>query len=165
MAFPISSLTTDVRTLADALNATSIGNTLSYTAMSEVVGSNIQRRRYLVPAALKLVARESGAIFANVRKIGYKRLPPAEVHQVGINARRRVRNTSKRASETIVTVVAKANDMTNDEMKQALREVTVLDLLRFLATDKIVRALPESNKPEPVAKTMAAVTAFLNGND
>lgn len=165
MAFPASKHSTDVRYLADLLKATPIDGMISYDAMTKALGFNIINKRYLIPAAMRLASTEVGAIFENIRGQGYHRLRSAEVHQIGLSARRRVRSTTRRASNTIDSTISKANDMTDADLRKALREMSALDLIRFMATDRVIKAaMPESEKPQPVAKSLASVLDYLNGN-
>jgi hypothetical protein len=161
MAFATKAATQETRAVADLLIATSISAIVTYPQLSVVVGKDIQRHRYLLARGLVLASREAGAVFQNLRGVGYQRLPSAEVHRLGAHARQRIRRTTRRASAAIGVTLEKAN-LDNDALLKALREMSALDLLRHLAADRVMRRLPVVDEPLSVSKSLAAVVQFVN---
>lgn len=146
--------TPDTRALVDLLCAASIGATVTYDQMSAAIGRSIQGRRYLIPRAITLAAKEGGAIFGSVRKVGYLRLAPTEAHVLGAHARGRIRRSAKRTADAITAAMAAANDVPDSERRRAFAEVNSLGLIRHLASDKRVATVASEPKAEPVAVVM-----------
>lgn len=155
MPFPQPSHTnTDVRVLVDLLLSASIGDVVTYEAMSAAIGSPVKRRAWLIPRAVKQANKEAGALFGTVINAGQKRLPATDAHVVGHTARRKVRRTSRRAKEMIGRSMEVANDIPNDAKRKAYAELNVLGLIEHISRDQRIEAVIEENKPLPVAKTM-----------
>lgn len=144
----------DARALADLFKSVSVGAIVNYTDMTEAIGRNIHDRRHLIPRALTLAAREAGAIFGSVRKIGYQRLSPQEAHILGANARGRIRRTAKRTAEAISAAVSTANDLPDAEKRRAYAEINSLNLIRHIAADKQVSASEVTPRAEPLGIVM-----------
>ena len=148
----------EIRTITDLLVATPIGMITTYEAMAQAVGFDVKsRKRYIIMAGIHHANKESGAVFASVRGVGYQRLQAEDFHTGGISARRKVRATTNRSANTIIRGVEKANDISPEAQRKAYGEVNSLAILRHLATDKTRAAVPETEKPLPVALTLAAM--------
>lgn len=147
-------LNPEARALANLFAATSVGAVVTYAAMTAAIGRDIHARRHLIPRALTIAAKEAGAIFGSVRKVGYQRLAATDAHMLGAHTRGRIRRSAKRTAEAIVSAVSAANDMPDDARRRAFAEVNAMGLIRHLATDKAVSAVVAEPKAEPVAHTM-----------
>ena len=80
-----------VRALVDLLKSTSVGQRITYHQLKQAVGFDIRTNRFLLFRAMRIAADESGAIFSNVRQVGYERLPAKKAATLGQQRRRRVR--------------------------------------------------------------------------
>lgn len=145
----------DRRALADVFAACPIGGTVSYDQLSAALGSPVRARRYLIPAALKLVLAEAGAAFAVIKGVGYRRLKGEEAAIVGHASRRRVRRITRRSIVTMSKMVAVANDMPDAAQREAYREISVAGLLNEMAQDRKVRKLALPERPQPTAVVLA----------
>lgn len=148
------SLQAETRALVDLFVAAPINGVVTFSEMSRVIGRPIGLRRHLVPRAMRIASRESGAIFGNVRGEGYKRLAAEDAHLLGSTARRRIRRTAKRASEAIVAAVMVNNSISSEAKRKAYAEVNTMGLIRHIATDRAVakaNEIADDSKPEPVA--------------
>lgn len=144
----------DTRALVDLLTATTVGGTVTYADMTAAIGRDIHARRHLIPRAITLAAKEAGAIFGSVRRVGYQRLAPTDAHILGAHARGRIRRSAKRASDAIHSAVTVANDMPDAERRRAFAEINSLSLIRHLARDTVVAATVSEPKAEPVGHVM-----------
>lgn len=147
-------LSADTRALVDLLTATPVGQVVTFASMSNAIGRPIADRRHLIPRAMHLAAKESGAIFGGVRTVGYQRLPAQDAHLLGAHTRRRMRRSAKRTTDAIVSAISHANDMPDAAKVRAYAEVNAMALIRHIATDKEVLAATAEPKAEPVALTM-----------
>lgn len=149
----------DTRAIADRLVAVSVGSIITHAEISAVVSRDIRSRMYLLYSAFKLVQNEVGAVFGSVRGRGYQRLEMEQVPTVGHAARRRIRKASRKASKSIVAVLAKANDVPNSVRLRANTELSVLGLVEHVAKDRNVKPSEDMvERPQPVAM---AAQSFL----
>lgn len=158
-------LSTETRVLADLFAAAPIGGTVTWEEMSRAIGRNIMDRRYLALRAMAVANSECGAIFGNVLRVGYQRLPPQDAHILGSHMRGRIRRGAKRTSDTIIAAVQSSNDMPDEAKRKAYAEVNALGLLRMIATDRHVAAATPEPKPEPVAITMRRLAQQIGAID
>jgi len=151
----LTEISADARALADHLAAVPIGGTVTLSDMSRVIGRDMARHRHIFYSAARVLARESGAQFASVRNIGYKRLSATRaVEIVGPSARRRIRRAARSGRLSLAATIAGANDLTPDVMLRASSEIATLGLIEHLARDATTRnAAPAPAAPEPVAMT------------
>lgn len=147
----------DTRRLADALSAVQRGEIITLDEISEVVDRNIRACRYLFYGAQKIAQRESGAVFATERGMGYRRLTTEEIHTLGQTARARIRGTSRRAVKSITQGIAGSNDIDPVVHRKILSEQSVLGLLEHIARDKNLPPISEKEtRPLSVAVTAKA---------
>jgi hypothetical protein len=146
----------DTRALADLFAAASVGDIVTYDQMSQAIGRPIAGCRYLALRGMAIANRETGAIYGNIIRAGYRRLPAQDAHMLGAHARGRFRRTAKRTSAAIVAAVSNANDMPDDARRRAYAEVNAMALVRHIAADKqVAAAAPEAEaKAEPIAIVM-----------
>lgn len=150
--------TVEIRLMTDLFIAAPIGATVTYAAMARTVGFDVRStKRYIVIRGMDLANRESGAVFASVRGVGYQRLTSEDFHTVGVHARRKVRATTSRSVKTIARGVEKTNDISPIAQRKAYGEINNLAILKHLATDSTRASVPETEKPLPVALTLAAM--------
>jgi hypothetical protein len=131
----------EVRRLADGLARVPIGELIEWPAICDLAGFDIQhKRRHLLYSAMETLQRECGAVLANERNVGYRRLT-AEVSpgMIGSTARARIRGSAHRGAKAIERVMQKANDMTPEAIRMAHAERSALGLLGHLARDKRVK--------------------------
>lgn len=147
-------LAPETRAIVDLLVSTPVGQTVTFAAMSGAIGRPIAERRHLIPRAMAIAAKESGAIFGGVRTVGYQRLPAKDAHLLGAHTRRRMQRSAKRTTDAIVAAVTMANDIPDAAKVRAYAEVNAMALIRHIATDKEVIAATVEPRAEPVALTM-----------
>lgn len=147
-------LAPETRALADLFIATEIGGVVTFAAMTAAIGQDIATRRHLMPSALSVAARESGAIFGSVRRVGYKRIAPEDAHILGAHVRRRIRRSAKRAGDAMLSAITKANHVPEPAKARAYTEINSLALVRHIASDKEVTVSISEPKAEPVGVLM-----------
>lgn len=157
MPFPSLTLSTDVRALTDRFLGTPIGEMITFSDMSKALEADILARRYLIQKAITVASREAGAIFSSIRGIGYKRLSAEDAPLLGSHARGRIRSTSRRTAGAIIRAISSANDVSEKARIDAFREVSALQLVQHVATERAAKAIPATDKPQPVAATLRAM--------
>lgn len=152
----------DIRALVTALTGIPLGGTITYDELSTAIGRDVTRHRYLVLRAMSVANAESGALFAPVRKVGYRRLPMDEAPSVGQTARRRIRRASRQARKRMLNAAAKANDLPADIARKVNAELSALGLIEHLTRDKTAE-LMKAPEPMPLAIATDAVAAQIRG--
>jgi NADH dehydrogenase/NADH:ubiquinone oxidoreductase subunit G len=158
-------LSADARAVADLLIACPIDGTVTLADMSAAIGRDITRRRHIIATACRVAEREAGAVFASVRKVGYKRLDAERaVAVVGPSARKHIARSARRASRSISAAMDKANDLPMDVRRRAVHELGVLGIIEHAARER-VKTLREdaATKPEPVAVVAQRWLARMTG--
>src|SRR5579859_3537639 len=120
-----------VRLIADALNACAIGKQVTHHQMARAIGR--QPAPGIVQRARRLANQESGAVFRSVRGIGYERMPANQAASLDNSTREHTRRCYRQASRMIGNALAKANDLTSDEVRRGCQAMTHLGLLEALA--------------------------------
>jgi hypothetical protein len=145
----------DTRALADVLAATSIGEVATYSTLRAALGRQVPY--HILRSALNICEREHGVVFANVRKVGYKRLPIEEVPTVGHFTRRHIRKSARRASKRMGHAATRTNHVPQDVQLRLNAEKSSLGLIEHLSRDKAT----EIQKSDTVRPIAAASKAFL----
>lgn len=152
MAFTaVTTNTSMVRVLADALKSLGPGEILEYKTMSLLIKQEIRSCRYLLMKAKALANAESGALFRPVRTVGYIRHRNGEAHAHGAAARRRMMRTGRNAIKVMANAVTLANDVSNDEMLKAHTEVTKIGLAVNLMGGRVAVTPDDIITPQPDA--------------
>jgi hypothetical protein len=153
MTFPTTNSAL-IRRLADLLTACPIEQIISYDQLSKTLGAPITGRLYFAHRAMELANAECGAIFVNVKLVGYKRLPHDEAHALGVHARRRGRRIFRQASKKIGNALVVANDMSNEARLKAYSEQAALGLLQHMTYDRNRPVIPEGVHLPPTHETI-----------
>lgn len=164
---PVSNtkLSADVRALVELARGASPGNTVTYEAMSEAIGRNIQAKLYIWLQAQEYLAKHEGILFANVRSVGYQRLTTEELPDVGVRARTRIRRISRRSARDLTEASRRANDMPHDVQKKVSAEISTLKLTEHIASNRAQKKVEEDTEEQvmPLAKTMESLRQHLVG--
>ena len=147
----------DTRAVADALLAVPVGETITYAAMSKALGANIKARWWICPAAIKLANREAGAIFTNIRRVGYQRMAAENAAAVGATARSHIRRIASRSATTMGNAIQFANDLPEKARVHIAAEMSSMALLSHITKEAQVKTIPPSQTPQPVAFTLSAL--------
>jgi len=155
-------LSADARAVADALNGTPLGETIDYPTISASIGRDITTYRWVLTTAFRVAERETGAVFALIRRVGYRRLLSDEISKVGQTARASIRAKATRSVRTMSAGIAQANDISDNARQNILREQTALGLISHLARDRNMPATPAgATHPAPVGIAVRAVLQHL----
>lgn len=93
----------DTRMLYDLLKKAAVGEVVSFTRMSEVLGRQVEGATGNVQSALHRLEGE-GIAFANVRGTGYQRMNDVEVVNTAEEAREAIKRKAKRAAKRLTCV-------------------------------------------------------------
>lgn len=133
---------TDIETIARLLKAASIGATVTYEAMTDAIGRDIQDHRHLLLAAQRRTEEEIGALFGTVRGEGVKRLPSDEVASVGSHTIRRIRRAARRGMQRLTVV--RANDLPMDDARKIIAQRSQLGAIALVSDNRSTPAIQRS---------------------
>lgn len=151
----------EISALTEALLTTPVGAVVTYAALSRAIGRPVQARRYLLLHAIERANAESGALFGNVRGVGYSRLAGVDTGLIGGTARRKIRRASKRASEFMSKALASTNDLPAPIQRKVVAEIAALAMISHITKDRVVKALANHDRPPPVAESFRGVLALF----
>lgn len=146
-------LSADAAAIVDRLQEVPHGGTITHGEISAVIGRDIRNCRHILYAALRVVQREHGVIFAGLRGVGYERMTTERVVEVvGPDTRRAIRRKARRGVKALVAATKGPNSLTPEQQRKASTEIGVLGLIEHLSRDRHAKPAPEASlKPEPVA--------------
>jgi hypothetical protein len=150
-----------MRRLADTYSACRVGSTVTYSMLSRALGKDIRAHRYLLPRAMRIANVETGAVFRNVRNVGYERMPNKEAHGKGQAARRRARKIFRVSQKQIENSMRHANDLTPQEVRKGWSEITHLGLNIHMTYDRNAPVIPaEPLPPDPSRIALQSIDAM-----
>lgn len=144
----------DLKALTDTLASVPIGGTISYAELSEAIGRDARKCRYLLLKAMNDLNKEQGAAFAAVRGMGYRRVGVDKAAQFGETRRASFRRVSRRTMKQMQNMVAKTNDVPADVHRKVSQELSALGIIELVSSRKAVEALPLRTKPVPTGIAM-----------
>lgn len=148
------------RTLADLLATCPVGGVITYEQMTAKLGFDVRdKSRHLIPAAIRLVNREIGAVFAVVIRHGYRRLPDDELAAAGHATRLKIRRKAGRSAKTLTRAVDASNAMSDASKLKVMSEIAVLGLIQRVARDATVKAAEKAPSPPSSADVARATLA------
>lgn len=152
----------DTLRIIDRLKSVPRGGEITLAAISQTIGRDIANCRHLMYSAFRHVEAESGAVFASVRGVGYRRMQPDEIVKIGQTARSRIRRTARRGIKTMSAGVAGANDLSDADKRKVLAEQSSLGLLEHIARERSLPTVPTTDtRPLPVAETARAFLELI----
>lgn len=167
MAYESSPLRAAIRDrLIDELLAVSVEGTITHAQIATIIGARTTSPDAIKHAAFARAANEHGAVFENIRGVGYRRIPASAIPRIGHSARQSIRNKARKSSRKIVSAMAaNSNSMTNDDRLKAHAEVSVLGIIQASAgrgaVSRAYSAAQEAHRAEQqtsadLAKAMSA---------
>ena len=152
----------EIQKIIDLLVAAEIGGIVTLAAMSEAIGRDITLCRGYLYTAIRCVQRDNGIVFSCQRRIGYRRLPAAEMKTIGQVARAKIRRTARRGAQTIHAGIWGANDLSDSDRAKLAVEQSTLAMLEHVARERnLPKADPTETKPKPLAETARAFLAHI----
>jgi hypothetical protein len=147
----------EIETLSELLRAVPIGGMLTYQMAAAAVGRSVQGSgSFSMMRARKAVEKSSGARFGTINGKGIKRLPIEEIPGIGGAARRRIRNTVKKAYQRLGGF--SNNDIPPEIERQLRIERSHLGAISMMTKDvarkKIDEAVTTASAEIPAAKIL-----------
>lgn len=157
MSKPDFTKSTQTVAITERLRAASIGEVVSYDALSDALGEEVTKARHHLYAALKAL-HDDGLAFGTVRGEGVKRLSADELPAIGDAALLHIRRTSRRTRRKL-NVANKMNDVSNETMVRISTSVSQLGAIELFANSKTAATIAPkvSNGALPPKKLLEAL--------
>jgi hypothetical protein len=144
--------------IVELLRAASIGATVTYGALSDAIGEDVQRHRHYLISATRILEGE-GVLFRTETNIGVRRIAAHELPAVGQEAINRTRRTAKRGSRRL-GLIDRMNDATVETLAEVRGKRSLLNFIAWAASaSQRKRAEDEARQttgPLPPAKLLEA---------
>ena len=156
---PDFTASTQTLALIERLRLASVGEVVTYGALTEAIGEDVRRVRHALYSAAKTMQSE-GIIFGTVHNVGVKRLTAEELPAIGDAALLHIRRTSKSARKKM-GAVARMNDAPNDVRVKINTAASLLGAIEHFTTGKVAKRAAEivtvSNGIAPPMKLVEAL--------
>lgn len=128
---------TRIRKLADAMKGLEVGTHLTHVQLARISGVTPCPNE-LFQAAHRLVNSEAGCYFDSVRGVGYIKRPATDWSGVADKYRKRSRKQASTGRKFITNIVAKTNELSEEEQRRASREIGLMQTIEAM-TRRIAR--------------------------
>ena len=159
MGKSIPEMSVDTRLLYQRLAELQPGETITYEALSALVGHDVQRRRQNLTSARNKALNEDGIVTEAVAKVGIKRLTDHDnVSGTGEALRSRVRRATGKAVRKLMAVDFAA--LTQEDKIRQNAELSQISALKAFAKDHYTARLEAEVKkanvgmPLPLGRTL-----------
>ena len=155
--FPIAKNGADVQALAIVLDQLAVGSVATYAELTEAIGRDILKHRYLLDQALNRLLRNR-KVFGCVMGEGYQRLSDSEIVASSFGAMRKIRRMARKQATRMASV--EWNTMSNEDRLAHNIHISVLGAIAHAATpsnlNKLNHACVNSSGQVglPTAKTL-----------
>lgn len=128
----------DVQALVTVLDSLAVGDLATYNTLSQAIGRDIQRHRYLLESACDRLLKQR-KVFGCVFNSGLKRLSDSEIVDHSFNAFRRIRRLARKSARRLTSV--EWNGLTDEDRQRHNLHLSVLGAIVHTATPHNMAAL------------------------
>lgn len=131
-----------------------VDDIVSIAQLSEAAEQDLLGERWIISAALRAINAEYGAVFATVRKEGYRRLANSDgALFAGNRGLYRIRRAGRTAMRYATNAARHANDMSGEQRKLHHQQLATLGIIAHLTRDRSVATMPDDApaKDDPLA--------------
>lgn len=159
---PMFQLSIDTKMLAERLQKTSVGDTVTYEECSKIVSRDVTNgARHVLQAARRYCEAHYNMLFGCVHRVGLKRLNDSEIVDLGESTLKHVRRTSLKTARRI----AQCADYEKLSEQKKIKHNTYASVLAMLGTAltekriaKIEERVKDTQRALPLAQTLKAIT-------
>ncbi|MFZ4539334.1 hypothetical protein [Propionivibrio sp.] len=134
-------LSSDSAALVKSLEHIAVGATITYAALSSVIGRDVTKFRGTLETARRAVQRDNNMVFDVVRGVGMIRLNDSEIVDLSDKARAHFRRHSKRTSKKLICVNYSA--LPKDKQTKHNAALSMFGILSELTTSASQKRLEE----------------------
>lgn len=140
--FQTREINVDARVILARLKAAKVGDVITYSELSELVGRDVQKGSRHILEAARRWAKKDRVIFGVITGQGLKRLDDAGKVRVGSGMMDKIRRTSRRAAQTLAAV--ENFDALPNEMKiQHNMSLSVFGIIQQATSRKVQDRIAE----------------------
>lgn len=164
MFLPSAERTRIQAVLAEKLAGVPIGGQISYSEIKVLTGLGPVAARPVLYAAFKDLNEQSGAIFSNVREVGYQRVTQEQAPEIGRAARQSIGRKARRAAKELSNFSARSNGLPAEIAEKVNREIAISGLIEYAASGRSIKTLQDvaaSDHPPSLADTGRALLGKL----
>ncbi|OMQ63521.1 hypothetical protein AQ709_13880 [Burkholderia pseudomallei] len=155
---PDFKLSADSAALVSRLKEASVGEVVSYEALSKIVGRDVQSvASGALHSARHIVQREVRVIFGVIRGVGLKRLSSEEIVDASTKDRHKIRRHAIRSARKLVCV--DYDQLTPSKQVKHNAELAAFGVLQEITTEKAVERI--SKKVEETKSTLPIARAAM----
>lgn len=155
-------LSIDTRIVYDLLMKAAVGDTVTFTAIGKELGREVHGAEPHLQSALHRCQSNDNRVFANIRKVGYKRLSDAEIVTTGERETEMLRRRAKRAGNRL-TCVENFDGLPNDLKVKHNTYLSLFGAITAMSKTGSVKKLEgevfRAQAALPLAKTLEAFKA------
>lgn len=150
-----ASITT--RLLVQRLKQIEVGQTVTYTDLSDACGARVDGNSSHIRTALATVMRDDRIVFANVRGVGYERLDDVGKVDTGAKYSDRIRNIARKSIETLMCVDDFSGLPAEKKLEHNARTAIMgsIALLSKPDAPELLKSKAPVERPLPVSETLA----------
>jgi hypothetical protein len=123
----IGELNYETKLIVELLEQSKMGEQIAYAIISDLIGEDIHKRRYLLETAKRVVQREGGIVFDTIRGVGIVRVTEGGKGKVVDKGFTKIRRATRRTIKVLDTVDTGA--LQRDELNQHMQQRSVAGLL------------------------------------
>lgn len=158
-ARPSFELSVDTRFLYERLVRTPVGATVTYRELGDEIGRAVDGSDGNLASALRRAFQIDGLVFANVPKLGYRRLTDAEIVKSATRDVEAVRRRARRAGKKL-TKVQDFSAMTQQERTEHNAHLSIFAAITQMTKPNAVRVVESrvasTGRELPFAETIEA---------
>ena len=155
----IPELSADTIFLLKELMTAAVGETVTYEALSGVIGRDVREVRQRLHSAVRKARNEHGAVFEAVYNVGMKRCPDRDIIDASAAVRKRIRRAARVHLRKLATVDYAALD--HDAKVAHCAEASILSAAAHVTDDarnrKLRARMAETPQQLPVARSLEAL--------
>ncbi len=150
----------DTKLLYAKLASMQPGEEISYSALSTIIGRDVQREaRSYMDSARRMAEREDGKLFGVIKNEGLKCLKDIEIVYTGTSAIEHIRRHSRRAARKF-QCIKDMSSLRNEDIVRLNTDASILGVMAYMGKSKNIKKIEhmvESVKEQlPYAKTLDA---------
>jgi hypothetical protein len=161
MSAPSFQMSSDARLIYQRLRKAEVGETVKHDDLSAEVSRPLESIRGAINTALRRVLRDDGAVFVNVRSVGYRRCDDVGIVDNSVADTTALRRSARRGAERLTKVADFAALPPGKQVEHTARlsiMSAVGSMTRETAVEKVRKAAQGRSAELPLAET---VRAFL----
>ena len=152
----------DVRLIYDALAKLDIGEEITYEAINDIVGYDIQKKRTSLTTAMNRCFKNDGHVFETIKNVGIKRLADADIVRKSDRNITSIRRKTRRSALEL-SKVQNFNNLSSDMKKRHNATMALLGAVNQMSQpNKVVLVESKVNTTSTLPNLNQTLEMFKN---